>query len=89
MDMAKIDAFFKVMAEQDASTCICQPGRSHCFRLQGSLKKVEYQPLMDEVLRPMLYEILTEGQIDRFGGRTIWTLATRRKASPGSAPITT
>ena len=64
--MAKIDAFFKVMAEQNASDMHLSAGAVPLLRLQGSLKKVEYQPLTDDVLRPMLYEILTERQIDKF-----------------------
>jgi twitching motility protein PilT len=64
--MAKIDAFFKVMAEQGASDMHLAVGSVPLLRLQRSLKKVEYQPLTDEVLRPMLYEILTESQIEEF-----------------------
>ncbi len=64
--MAKIDAFFKVMAEQGASDLHLAVGAPPVLRLQGTLKKVDYPPLTDEVLRPMLYEILTEAQIERF-----------------------
>jgi twitching motility protein PilT len=64
--MAKLDAFFKVMAEQRASDMHLAAGSPPLLRLQGSLKKVEYQPLTDEVLRAMIYEILTEHQIERF-----------------------
>lgn len=64
--MAKIDAFFKVMAEQRASDMHLSVGMAPVLRLQGTLQKVDYPPLTDEVLRPMLYEILTERQIERF-----------------------
>ena len=41
-------------------------GAPPMLRLHGTLKKVDYPPLTDEVLRPMLYEVLTEKQIERF-----------------------
>ena len=64
--MAKLDAFFKVMAEQRASDMHLAVGSPPLLRLQGTLKQVDYPPLTDEVLRPMIYEILTEQQIERF-----------------------
>jgi twitching motility protein PilT len=64
--MAKIDAFFKVMREQGASDMHLAVGSPPVLRIHGTLKKVEYAPLTDEVLRPMLYEILTERQIEHF-----------------------
>jgi twitching motility protein PilT len=64
--MAKIDSFFKVMCEQGASDMHLAAGAKPQLRLQGGLKKVEYQTLTDEVLRPMLYEILSERQIAAF-----------------------
>jgi twitching motility protein PilT len=64
--MAKIDSFFKVMCEQGASDMHLATGAQPQLRLQGGLKKVEYQTLTDEVLRPMLYEILSERQIEIF-----------------------
>jgi twitching motility protein PilT len=64
--MAKLDAFFQVMLEQRASDMHLAVGAPPILRLQGTLKKVEYPPFTDEVLRPMLYEILTERQIEQF-----------------------
>jgi twitching motility protein PilT len=64
--MAKLDAFFKEMREQGASDMHLACGSPPILRLHGTLKKVDYPPLTDEVLRPMLYEILTERQIERF-----------------------
>jgi twitching motility protein PilT len=54
------------MKEQGASDMHLAVGAPPILRLHGTLKKVEYPPLTDEVLRPMLYEILTERQIERF-----------------------
>jgi twitching motility protein PilT len=64
--MAKIDSFFKVMFEQGASDMHLAVGSPPQLRMQGGLKKIEYQPLTDEVLRAMLYEILSERQIAEF-----------------------
>jgi twitching motility protein PilT len=64
--MAKLDAFFKEMREQGASDMHLAVGSPPILRLHGTLLKVDYPPLTDEVLRPMLYEILTERQIERF-----------------------
>lgn len=64
--MPKLDGFFKVMAEQGASDMHLAVGSPPMLRLHGTLKKVEYPPLTEDVLRPMLYEILTEAQIEHF-----------------------
>lgn len=64
--MSKLDAFFKVTVEQGASDLHLAVGAPPTLRLSGHLKKVDYPPLTDEVLRPMLYEILTEAQIEHF-----------------------
>jgi len=64
--MAKLDAFFKEMREQGASDMHLSVDAPPILRLHGTLKKVDYPPLTDDVLRSMLYEILTEKQIERF-----------------------
>ena len=64
--MAKIDAFLKMMGEQGASDMHMAVGAPPILRINGTLKPIEYPPLTDEVLRPMLYEMLTERQIERF-----------------------
>jgi twitching motility protein PilT len=64
--MSKLDAFFKVTVEQGASDLHLAVGAPPMLRLNGRLKKVDYPPLTDEVLRPMLYEILSEAQIEHF-----------------------
>lgn len=64
--MAKIDAFFRVMAEQGASDMHLAVGAPPILRMQGTLKKADYPPLTEEILRPMLYEMLSERQIEHF-----------------------
>jgi twitching motility protein PilT len=64
--MAKIDLFFKMMTEQNASDMHLAVGSPPILRLHGTLHKVDYPPMTDDVLRPVLYEMLTEAQIERF-----------------------
>ena len=64
--MAKIDVFFKAMRTQGASDMHLAVGAPPWLRVHGVLRKVDYPPLTDEVLRPMLYEMLSEQQISRF-----------------------
>jgi len=64
--MARLDAFFKEMKEQGASDMHLSVGSPPMLRLHGTLKKVDYPAMTDEVLRPMLYEVLTEKQIEKF-----------------------
>ena len=66
MVMAKIDAFLKMMGEQGASDMHMAVGAPPMLRINGTLQPIEYPPLTDEVLRPMLYEMLSERQIERF-----------------------
>ena len=63
--MAKLDDFFKAMMEQRASDLHLAAGSCPLLRLQGSLKPLG-SPLTNDVLQPMIYEILTENQIERF-----------------------
>ncbi len=64
--MAKIDSFFKAMHDQGSSDMHLGVGTSPLLRLSGTLQKIDYPPLTDDVLRPMLYEILSEKQIAHF-----------------------
>jgi twitching motility protein PilT len=64
--MAKIDAFFKLMAEQGASDLHLEAGSQPLLRIQGDLERVKYKILEDEELRKMLYEITPEEKIKLF-----------------------
>ena len=61
-----LDAFFKVTVEHGASDLHLAVGSPPMLRLRGTLKMVDYPPLTEDVLRTMLYEILTEAQIEHF-----------------------
>ncbi|HIJ60730.1 MAG TPA: type IV pilus twitching motility protein PilT [Nitrospirae bacterium] len=64
--MAKIDAFFKLMAEQDASDLHLAAGSQPVLRIRGEMERVEYKPFEDDELRALLYEIAPEDKIKVF-----------------------
>jgi twitching motility protein PilT len=64
--MAKIDAFFKLMHEQDASDVHLISGQQPILRIRGELERVRYKALENDELKQMLYEITTEDRIKRF-----------------------
>ena len=64
--MAKIDAFFKLMHEQNASDLHLMSGQQPVLRIRGDLERVKYKTLDDEELRSMLYEITREDKIKVF-----------------------
>jgi twitching motility protein PilT len=64
--MAKIDAFFKLMFDQGASDLHLVAGQQPIIRLQGELERIKYDPLDNDYLRAMLYEIAPEHKIKVF-----------------------
>lgn len=64
--MAKIDAFFKLMHEQGASDLHLIAGQQPALRIRGEIERVKYQPLENDVLKAMLYEITPEHKIKEF-----------------------
>ena len=64
--MAKLDAFFKLMFDTGASDLHIVSGQPPILRVHGDLERVKYDPLDDEHLRQMLYEIAPEQKIKTF-----------------------
>jgi len=64
--MAQIDAFFKLMNEQQASDLHLAAGKQPILRVQGELERVKYNPLDNDSLKSMLYEITPEHKIKVF-----------------------
>jgi len=64
--MAKLDAFFKSIVETGASDMHLTVGSPPILRISGHLTPIEYADMTEEVLRPLIYEILTERQIEEF-----------------------
>src|SRR5437867_10993739 len=64
--MAKLDAFFKLMFDTGASDLHIVSGQPPILRVHGDMERVKYDPLDDENLRQMLYEIAPEQKIKTF-----------------------
>ena len=64
--MAQIDAFFKLMHEQGASDLHLVSGQQPVLRIGGELERVKYQPLENDGLKFMLYEITPEHKVKEF-----------------------
>src|SRR3954452_17910104 len=64
--MARIDAFFKLMAEQKASDRHLSTSNPPMLRINGDLIRVDYPALQNDDLKAMVYEIAPEGKIKLF-----------------------
>jgi twitching motility protein PilT len=64
--MAKLDAFFKLMFDTGASDLHIVSGQPPILRVHGELERIKYDPLDDENLRQMLYEIAPEQKIKTY-----------------------
>jgi twitching motility protein PilT len=64
--MARIDAFFKLMAEQKASDLHLSTSNPPMLRINGELIRVDYPVLQNDELKAMVYEIAPEGKIKVF-----------------------
>ena len=64
--MAKIDAFFKLMHESNASDLHLTAGQPPALRIHGSIERVKYKVLTSDELRSILYEITSEEKIKLF-----------------------
>jgi twitching motility protein PilT len=64
--MAKIDSFFNLMFEQNASDLHMSSGNPPILRINGELHRVDFPPLQSDDLKAMLYEITPEYKIKHF-----------------------
>ena len=64
--MAKLDAFFKLMLDQNASDLHLVSGQPPILRVHGELARVEYAVLDNDTLKSMLYEIAPEHKIKTY-----------------------
>lgn len=64
--MAKIDAFFNMVVEYNASDLHLSSGNSPMLRIDGQLQRIDYPPLDNDELKKMLYEIAPEYKIKTF-----------------------
>ena len=65
-DMAKIDAFFKFMIDSNASDLHLSSGCRPQIRKYGELEEIKYKVLSDDILEPLLFEIISEKQKEYF-----------------------
>jgi twitching motility protein PilT len=64
--MAKIDAFFNLMFEQEASDLHLASGNPPILRIDGDLQRVDHPPLENDTLKAMIYEIAPDYKIKNF-----------------------
>jgi len=64
--MAKIDAFFKLLNEQNASDLHLASGQQPAMRVRGEIERIKYKRLDSDDLRGMLYEITPEDKVKVF-----------------------
>ena len=64
--MSRIDAFFKLMAEQKASDLHLSTNNPPMLRINGDLVRVDFPPLQSDELKTMVYEIAPEAKIKIF-----------------------
>jgi len=64
--MAKIDRFFQYMVEKNASDLHLSVGSKPMIRKHGELEEINFQVLTEDILKELLFEILSEGQKKKF-----------------------
>lgn len=64
--MAKLDPFFKLMKEQNASDLHLSTGNPPMLRIHGELVRIDYPDLQNDDLKAMVYEIAPETKIKHF-----------------------
>jgi len=64
--MSRIDSFFKLMSEQQASDLHLSTNNPPMLRIHGELVRVNYPPLQNDDLKAMVYEIAPELKIKVF-----------------------
>jgi twitching motility protein PilT len=64
--MAKIDAFFQLMHNQNASDLHLVSGQQPALRIRGEIERIKYDVLTNDALKVLLYEITPEHKIKQF-----------------------
>jgi len=64
--MAKIDAFFQLMHDQQASDLHLVSGQQPAIRIRGEIERIKYDVLTNDALKALLYEITPEHKIKQF-----------------------
>ena len=64
--MPKIDTFLRIMREEGASDLHLSTGSVPVLRINGALEEAEHRPLTGDEVRLLVYELLTDAQIEHF-----------------------
>jgi twitching motility protein PilT len=64
--LAKIDTFLKIMREEGASDLHLAAESAPILRINGELRSAEHRPLSAEEVQLLVYELLSDGQIEHF-----------------------
>jgi twitching motility protein PilT len=64
--MAKIDAFLKILRKEGASDLHLSTGSPPILRINGELEEAAHRALAADEVRLVVYELLTEPQIEHF-----------------------
>jgi twitching motility protein PilT len=64
--MARIDAFLQVMQKYGASDLHLCDGTEPLLRINGVLERTQHKPLSGDEVKVLVYELLTDAQIERF-----------------------
>jgi twitching motility protein PilT len=64
--MARIDVFLRIMRDEGASDLHLSTGSSPLLRIDGALQETEHRPLNNQEVRLLIYEVLSEDQIEHF-----------------------
>src|ERR1700739_1308297 len=64
--MARIDAFFKLMAEQKASDLHLSTNNAPMLRINGDMVRVDFPPMKNDDPNGVVDEIAPEGKITQF-----------------------
>src|SRR5664279_2410396 len=64
--MAKIDAFFQLMHDQQASDLHLISGQQPAIRIRGEIERIKYDVLTNDALKLLLYEITPEHKVKQF-----------------------
>jgi twitching motility protein PilT len=64
--MARIDTFLKIMRQEGASDLHLSTGGPPVLRINGGLQEAEHRGLTGDEVKLLMYELLTEVQIEQF-----------------------
>ncbi len=80
--MPKIDTFLKVMRDAEASDLHLSSTGAPILRVHGRLEEARHRALTEDEVRFLIYELLSDTQIERLEAEGSWTAPTRCRGWP-------